>query len=174
MNIEEINVENTGIDKALYGNKVVWENNRLPEIRYSWYLSNTYEFVEMVGYSKGDKVYAMKDDFVTNNSVGFLVYEYSNDFPYLGFRIKHLDQWVPVSSYNVEIKEGIFLHFSETIDSNISLSNIKNRAFSIDAPFYYLNDIKMYYFEFGRQISGSKKIGLMNKMAANWKLYKNK
>lgn len=174
MSIENIKFNNSDIDKAMFSNIVVWENNRLPETRYSWNLSNTYEFIEMAGYSKGAKAYAMKDEFVTNNSVGFLVYEYSNDFPYVGFSTKNLDKWVPISSYNVEIKERTFLHFSETINSNISLSSIKNRAFSIDAPSYYIKNIKMFYFEFGGKISGSKKISLMNKITANWELYKNK
>lgn len=177
MDIEQIKFNNSDIDMVLCENQMLWSNKVLVEVKRSWNITDDFFYVNSLSISNGKKIFLIKNSFVNSGSTGLLVYEQLTGIPFVNYYIKKSGQWLSQQTYTFDIGAGKSLHFSETPTVDIGLLNIQERGYSLIVPSYNTQKLifektKMYYFEFDRQISGSKKLKIMNEIATNWKNYK--
>lgn len=177
MGIEQIKFKNSDIDVVLCENKIIWGGKVLVELKHSWNIRDNFFYVDSLSISNGKNIFLPNNMFVDSNSTGLLVYEQLTGVPFVNFYAKKSGQWLSQQTYAFNIGSGKSLHFSETSAVNTGLSNIRERGYLLIPPSYSTQKLvfektKMYYFEFDRQIGGSKKLKIMNEIATNWKNYK--
>lgn len=140
----------------------------------SWWINDTSTYVEFVDYYKGDKLYKLKDNYIDENSVGFLLYAIS-DKELVAFCRIIADNIVKIPLMGKEIKHNTkaFLHYSDyPVDSikPVNLKEVRYAMIEIESwsSQYERDNTKMYYYEFPGSTTATEREEYIDAIAKNW------